>query len=202
MPDLQSALFDIAEIRRQMTRAVVFRGFRAATTLFSACAAVGGAAAQAAWVPQPAGSIDTYLYLWLCVVVVSLSVIGAGVLYRYQRSDSPLQRDLTATTIGQFMPTLVTGAMLTVVIAEFNIQVSWMLSGLWLMLTGLGVFASRRSLPRGTSVVAAWYILAGLYTLACGRGVGWSPWAMGIGFGVGQSAAAAVLYFGLERRRA
>jgi hypothetical protein len=47
--------------------------------------------------------------------------------------------------------------------------------------------------------VAIFYLVTGLLTLASGRGdLAFSPWAMGLPFGVGQFFAAGVLYRTLE----
>ena len=74
-----------------------------------------------------------------------------------------------------------------------------LLPGLWSILFSLGVFASRRLLPRAIVGVAWFYLLAGLGCLAMAQGeASLSPWAMGIPFGGGQLLAAAVLYRTLE----
>ena len=76
-----------------------------------------------------------------------------------------------------------------------------MLPGLWSLLFGVGVFSSRRFLPRGTSVVGGWYLISGLVsiTVSAPRSL-FSSWEMGVIFGVGQSLAAGVLYWNLERK--
>jgi len=74
-------------------------------------------------------------------------------------------------------------------------------AGLWAMLFSLGIFASFRLLPRATFWVAVYYLMASAFCLAWGQGEwAYSPWAMGLTFGVGQLLAAAVLYWTLERQ--
>jgi len=76
-----------------------------------------------------------------------------------------------------------------------------MLPGLWAVCFSLGIFASRTLLPRGIAPVAGYYLIAGCMNLVLARGpAAFSPWAMGLTFGVGQLLAAAVLYWNLERR--
>ncbi len=71
-----------------------------------------------------------------------------------------------------------------------------MLPGLWSIVFGLGVFASYRLLPSATFWVATYYMIAGGVCLIIGQGPrALSPWLMVITFGVGQSIAAAILYW-------
>ena len=75
-----------------------------------------------------------------------------------------------------------------------------MLPGLWAILFSLGVFASFRLLPRPTYWVGVYYLMAGACCLAWAQGeAAFSPWAMGLTFGIGQFLAAAILYWNLER---
>lgn len=102
--------------------------------------------------------------------------------------------------VGQFAPSVVAGGLLMFVLAWFAPENLWMLPGLWSLLFGLGIFASYRLLPRATFLVAAFYLIVGLADLALAQGpFAFSPWAMGIPFGVGQLFAASVLYWTLER---
>jgi hypothetical protein len=98
------------------------------------------------------------------------------------------------------LPCVVAGGLATLVIARSPEPVAWMLPGLWAIFFSLGVFASRRLLPRATIWVAFYYLIAGLAGLALARGEhALSPWAMGLSFGGGQLLAALVLYRTLER---
>ena len=75
----------------------------------------------------------------------------------------------------------------------------WLLPGVWMILFALGVFASRRLLPRSVFAVGAYYLLAGLSVLLMERGAQLQPSVMGSIFGAGQLFAAVILYFTLER---
>jgi hypothetical protein len=76
-----------------------------------------------------------------------------------------------------------------------------LLPGLWAVLFGLGVFASRPYLPRATGWVALFYLAAGgLLLWAADRpGVALNGWGVGGVFGVGQLATALVLHRNVER---
>jgi hypothetical protein len=201
MVPLREALSQISEIRQQMADAQVFRGYRSATTAFTALVAAGAAAAQARWVPDPARQMHAYLGLWCGAAMLSVVVVGVEMVVRCRRAGSPLQSQITRVVADQFVPSLVAGGLLTFVIAKFAPDCFWALPGLWAVLFSLGVFASRRFLPRSITLVAGYYLLAGLCCLTLDRATAaLSPWTMGLLFGAGQLLTAAVLYWSLERR--
>ena len=202
--ELRDALDQISEIRERMARGQVFRGYRAVTTGFTAVLAVLTSAAQAAWVPRPHVDVDDYLWLWCGAAVLSLVVVGSEMAVRAVRSGSALHRQMTMLAVDQFVPCLVAGALVTYAIGKFAGDVVWIMPGLWAVLFSLGVFASRRFLPRGVGVVAGYYLLAGLICLAVGRHgrTALWPWTMAIVFGTGQLLAAGVLWWTLERNHA
>ena len=104
------------------------------------------------------------------------------------------------SAVEQFLPAIVAGLLLTVVLVRCATQSVWMLPGLWQVIFSLGVFSSCQFLPRPMFAVGVWYLAAGLSCLALGGGT-WtlSPWTMGVPFGIGQVLVAAVLQFGYRR---
>ena len=106
--------------------------------------------------------------------------------------------EMVHPTLEQFLPPIVAGLLVTVVL-RYAPQGRWMLAGLWQMLFSMGVFASCRFLQRQMFAVGVWYIVAGLTCLALGGERSFSPWAMGIPFGIGQLLVAAVLQFGYRQ---
>lgn len=201
--ELRDALTQISEIRLQMARTEVFRGFRAMPVAFSGVLALATAGFQVAWIREPAQELSGYLGLWIGAAVISAVAAGAEMVIRVRNSASPWTREITWLAVEQFMPCLVAGGLLTFVLIRFAPEALWMLPGLWQILFSLGVFASCRLLPRATFGVAVFYLATGLACLALAHGeYALSPWAMGLPFGVGQLLAAAVLYRTLECRDA
>jgi hypothetical protein len=195
--ELNDALTQISEIRQQMARGEVFRGYRAATTAFTGVLALAASIIQATWMPD---TLAAYLIIWLTAAVISLIVVGVEMAYRTSKSGSVLQREMSLHAVQQFLPCLVAGGLLTFVMVrsvEFEL---WLLPGLWAILFSMGIFASRRFLPRGTTLVAGYYLLAGLLCIAI-TSEHWAlwPWTMGLEFGIGQLFASAVLWWSLER---
>jgi hypothetical protein len=198
--ELREALTQISEIRQQMARTEVFRGYRALPVAFTGLLAVLAALFQSAFVRDPAQDMGGYLGLWIGTAVLSAVAAGVEMMLRWREAGSSLRREITWLAVEQFLPCLVAGGLLTIVLVRAAPESLWMLPGLWQILFSLGVFASSRLLPRATSGVAVFYLMTGLLTLALAHGdAAFSPWAMGVPFGVGQLFAAGVLYRTLER---
>jgi hypothetical protein len=205
--ELREALTQIAEIRQQMARGQVFRGYRSATTAFSGFIALIAGAVQMTLLPDPAkyspNDARAFVLLWVAAAVLNLLVAGLEMAIRTRRSNSQVQRQLTLLAVEQFTPSLVAGALLTWVFFDGLPADIWMLPGLWMILISLGMFASARLLPRAVFGIGAFYLLAGIFVLLATRDPHspWrlSPWIMGGIFGIGQFAAAFILYWKLER---
>lgn len=195
MNDLHKALGDISSIRRQMARSTEFRGYGPATLATTSAFAVVAAVGQARWLPDPADGISLYLSIWISAAVLSAVLTGAQMYTRARRMHSGLSQEMIRMAVEQFMPAAGAGALITVVLVRCASATLWMLPGIWQIIFSLGVFASCRFLPRPMVAVGAWYLLTGLACLSLGDARAFSPWAMGIPFGVGQLLVAAVLLF-------
>src|SRR4029079_16331846 len=126
--------------------------------------------------------------------------LGIGLFLDYRQNRSPLSRSTIMLAVGQFLPCIIAGGLVAFVLWHQAPQCLWMLPGLWSILFGLGVFASCRLLPRATFWVGVHYLLAGAACLAWAQGEhAFTPWAMGLSFGLGQFLAAGILYWTLER---
>lgn len=198
--ELREALSQIAEIRARAAAAERFRGYRSVPVGTSGAVAVLAAVLQPLLVPDPVADVAGYLALWVATAAVGATAAGSGLLFRHWSARHPLSRELTLLAVGQFVPCLAAGALVTLVIARHTPEFTRVLPGLWQVIFALGMFASCRLLPRATAAVAAFYLLSGTVNLAVSGGpAAFSPWAMGLPFGLGQAAMAAVLYWNLER---
>lgn len=198
--DLNEALAQISEIRLQMARAVVFRGYRAVTAASTGIIGLAAAGLQAILLPEPAENVPAYLTLWIATALLCLALVGIELLTRCRRSRSALTQEMTWNAIEQLLPAVAAGGLLTVVLVRSAPESLWMLPGLWQIVYSLGIFASCRFLPRATFWMGVFYLGTGLACLALAQGqAAFSPWAMGLPFGVGQLLSAAVLYWSLER---
>lgn len=197
---LDDALRQISDIRHQMARSEVFRGYRSVTVAVSSALGLLAAGGQRWWVVSPAIELERYLWLWIGVAAVSAVVAGAEMLWSLRGAGPGLARERTLLAVEQFLPCVVVGALLTLVIYRAAPEVAWLLPGLWSLVYGLGVFASYRLLPPQVFWVGSYYVLCGCASLVWGQGDNaFSPWQMGISFGGGQALSAMVLYWTLER---
>jgi hypothetical protein len=198
--ELRHALAQVSEIREHLTRTELFRGYRSLTVAFSGVVGLAAAAFQAIWLQQPTEQLTAYLALWVSAAVLNLAIVGIEMLFlnRWMRTGLARQRTLFAAE--QFVPALVVGGFVTIVIIKRATEVAWMLPGLWALLFSLGIFASCRLLPRPIFIAGTWYVVGGVLALMWGRGeAALSPWSMGIVFGGGQLLTATILYLTLER---
>ncbi|MGH7139452.1 MAG: hypothetical protein ACREHD_27215 [Pirellulales bacterium] len=201
MLPLDEALAQISDIRGHLVRTETFRGYRAAIVGFSAVVAIAAAMLQGAIIPEPMSAAGTYLVLWIGAALISLAVAAVEMSLRCARVASPLTIERTRQAVEQFVPCLVAGALVTCVVYRYAGSCVWMLPGLWSIIFSLGIFASWRMLPRPAIWIAVYYLTAGTLSLAMAQGErALAPWAMGGTFGIGQTLAATILYYTLERR--
>lgn len=201
--ELHEALQQISDIRQQMARSEVFRGYRSLTVGFSGAIGLLAAAFQSQWVASPATDLGRYVGLWAGVALLCVAVAGVELFLRARNAGEGLARDMTRLAVEQFLPSLVVGALLTVCIYRSAPDVAWMLPGLWSLIFGLGVFASCRLLPSPMVWAGLYYVVSGCCCLRWGQGeFAFSPLQMAVSFGGGQLLCAAILYWTLERQHA
>ena len=199
--ELREALAQITEIRAQIAQNETFRGYRSLTV------GLTGLAALLVLVPRQSGFLrrkTTWRPTWRCGLALPREV--------WPSTDWRSPCDPTGTP-GQWLgrprgwpssslsPSVAAGGLLSAAIVFEAPEYMRMLPGLWSIVFGLGIFASCRLLPSPTFWLAVYYLVGGVAILAFVRGdAAFSPWIMAGTFGVGQSLAAAILYFTLERR--
>jgi hypothetical protein len=199
MTELRQALDDISAIRTQVARGTQFRGYGPLSVASSGVLALLVAGAENRWMAGANYGLKSFLGVWIATAAVSVLLSALETIFRARRVHSGLAMEMIQAAAEQFLPCIVVGILLTVVLMRIAPQDSWMLPGLWEVMFSLGVFASCRFLPRQMFGVGAWYLAAGLVCLLVASGHhALSPWAMGIPFGIGQLLVAAVLRYGFE----
>lgn len=197
--DVPQALDRIEEIHAQMAKGEVFRGYRPVPV-----ALAGAVGLLSGWL-QPllvaAGDDGSgFVAFWLAIAALNVALIAGVVGLGYARSRDAFARRHTVQVVGQFVPCLLAGAAVSVCLPAADAGLARLLPGLWALLFGLGVFASRPYLARATGWVALFFVVAGTALLAflpatfAALGL-----AHGLVFGAGLLAAAVVLHLDLPR---
>ena len=196
--DLARALDRIEEIHAQVAKGEVFRGYRPVPV-----ALAGAIGLLAAWLQPrlvPEGDAARFLAFWLTVAAAGFAVNAGVVGVGYVRSRDPFARRHTRQVVGQFVPCLLAGAVVSLALPAAEPGLVRLLPGLWALLFGLGVFASRPYLARATGWVALFFVVAGSALLAFPPvSLGVLGLAHGLVFGIGLLAAAVVLHLDVPR---
>jgi hypothetical protein len=199
MSELRQALAEISAIRTQVARETQFRGYGPRSTAASGVLAILVASVQSLWFKASHGDARVFLVVWVSTAAVAAGISAWETYFRTRKVHFGFSREMIQAAIEQFLPAMVVGLMLTVVLVQVAPRELWMLPGLWQLSFSLGIFASCRFLPRPMFAVGLWYLVAGLACLAIEGGPHeLSPWTMGIPFGIGQLFLAAVLKYGYE----
>jgi len=199
MSELRQALAEISAIRTQVARETQFRGYGPRSTAASGVLAILVASVQSLWLQGSRADARVFLMVWVSTAAVAAGFSAWETYVRTRKVHFGFSREMIQAAIEQFLPAMVVGLMLTVVLVRVAPRELWMLPGLWQLSFSLGIFASCRFLPRPMFAVGLWYLVAGLACLAIEGGPhALSPWTMGIPFGIGQLFLAAVLKYGYE----
>ena len=194
MTDVGRALEQIAEIHEHLAKSEIYRGWRSIPV---ACSGLVGIAAGAT---QPALDASGFTFYWVTIGTLALLVGCSEIAWHFVMRATPTERRRSSQVLGQFLPALVAGALVTGALVRFGPEFVRLLPGVWALLFGVGIFAARPYVPRASGWVALYYWTAGLLLLWSSDWLNvLSPWAVGGTFGGGQLLAAVVLYWNLER---
>jgi hypothetical protein len=199
MTDLNRALVDIRNIRRQVAQTTEFRGYGPLTLTATAVLALLGGVVQSHWIPEPANRPVQYVALWLTTAVLCAALIASQMLARARRLHSGMADEMIRAAVAQFVPAGVAGAILPFILLHVTHGVFWMLPGLWQIIFALGVFASCRCLPRPMLLAGAWFLLAGLACISIGDERALAPAMMAGSYAIGMTLVAAIHYLSAKK---
>lgn len=196
--DVPQALDRIEEIHAQIAKGEVFRGYRPVPVAIAGAVGLFAGWLQPRFVPE--GDATRFLAFWIAVALLNVAVNAAVIAAGYARCGDAFARRHTRRVVGQFVPCLLAGAAVSLGLPAAGSPLVPLLPGLWALLFGLGVFASRPYLARATGWVALYFVVAGTALLL-------SPpptfaalgLAHGTVFGAGLLGAAVVLHLDLPR---
>jgi hypothetical protein len=193
MTDIDSALRHVARIRDQLAASTRFQGFAPAIVAATGALALALALYQT-WTTEPTTDARPALVQWIMLAVICTAMIGTEAVIRARRFHRAMADTMINTALRQFLPCGMAGAIAGIVILTRAPDQVWMLPGLWQLLVAVGICASLVSLSRQMAWAAGWYFIAGAASLLCmSEGNAFSPWSMGLPFGLGQLLVALVL---------
>jgi hypothetical protein len=188
--EVRDALDQLDRIHEQLTKCEVYRGFRVPAVALVGCVGLLAAAGQA-WVVSP-GESESFVWYWSAIGAAGL-LVGMGAAARsYLFREDDFERRRTRRVMGQFLPCVLAGGLLTLALSRTGAFVP-LLPGVWAVVFGLGVVAVRPHLPRAVGLIGVGYVLAGGLLLA------WRPaeppgWCVGGVFGIGHLITATALW--------
>jgi hypothetical protein len=188
--EVRDALDRLDRIHEQLTKAEVYRGFRVPAVALVGCVGLLAAAGQA-WA-VPAHEPLAFVWYWSAVGAAGALVGFAAAVRSYFFREDDFERRRTRRVMGQFLPCVLAGALLTAALARSESFVP-LLPGMWAVVFGLGIVAVRPHLPRAVGFIGVAYVLAGGLLLA------WLPpepsgWCVGGVFGAGHLITAVALW--------
>jgi hypothetical protein len=189
--DLSRALADLSEIHAQIAKGEIYRGYRPLPLAISGVIGI-----VAAWLERPGlGASDPVGFvLYWCGIAVFAGFVGASeIIFNYVVHEGGAARRQTRRVVGQLLPSVLAGIIITASFVRLGASLVPLLPGLWALCFGLGTFASRPYLPRASLLVAFYYYAAGVVLLWIAQGEALNGWWVGGTFGVGQLIGAAVL---------
>ena len=164
---VDEALGQIAEIHDQLARGEHYRGFRPISVALSGL--IGLLAALAwplvvnfSW--YDGAGPTAFAIFWLVVAAIAGGVGDEPAVYSYLFHENEFTRRRTRRIGGQFLPCVVAGLFVTIAAIRAGENVVHLLSGVWMLLFSLGVFAARPFLPRSIGWVGLFYLIAGADT--------------------------------------
>jgi hypothetical protein len=151
---------------------------------------------------EPAGAVRLAVMQWIALAVISTALIGTEAVIRARRFHRAMADTMVTTTLRQFLPAGVAGAIVGIIILTRAPEHAWALPGVWQLLIAVGICAALANLPRQMAWAAGWYFLAGAASLFWMSATSsFSPWSMGLPFGVGQMLVALLLHLAAKDRR-
>ncbi|MHB8141478.1 MAG: hypothetical protein ACYDHD_09565 [Vulcanimicrobiaceae bacterium] len=193
MTDLERALLDIAEVRERLAVSQRFKGYSGIAAATSGAFALVAGVVQAVLVPLPMGAAQGRIYfaIWL-ICCAAAALVNYGAIAQWFVSDASIRDRWQTRTVGiSILPALIFGAAFSfALVANRRFD---LLPGVWYGCYGVGLLASRTTIPRGAVGIAALFLVAGMALLFAPASLTLSWWVLPLGFGLGQIAIGIML---------
>jgi hypothetical protein len=190
---LTEVLERVSQIHAQLAKGEVYRGYRPLAVALAGGCGILGLMVQPLLV-GPEDFRGCVLY-WMGVAAVACLVGGGATAVNHFFREDEFARRRTRHVLGQFLPCLVVGAILTAGVWKLDDTALVLLPGLWAVVFSLGLFASRPYLPAEVTWGGWWYLVMGSAFLAIPpANAEAAGWMVGGTFGAGHLMIALILY--------
>ncbi|MCA9781388.1 MAG: hypothetical protein KC800_31940, partial [Candidatus Eremiobacteraeota bacterium] len=133
--DVSQALEHLNEIRHHLGRNEIYRGYRSKTLALMGSVGFGGALfLLLGW--SSAKPLERVGF-WVAMAALNMAIAAWEILGDYGELKTDHQRRITRRTVGQFLPTMATGVLMTMVFVSQNHNLN-LLPGIWSVLFSLG----------------------------------------------------------------
>lgn len=188
MTDLERALADIAEVRERLGQVQRFKGYSGLAAVASGILAAAAGVVQWLLVPAvvtPHGG-RIYFAIWFACCAASVVVNYSAIAHWYVNDATARERWQTATVGFSILPALLLGAVLSFALLRAGLIA--FLPGVWCGCYGVGLIASRTTLPRAVVPICMAFLAAGAALLFVPPAIALAPWVLPATFGAGQIA--------------
>lgn len=174
-PEMQARAMDnLRFIRETMERAGAFTAISGWGEV-----AVGGTALAAAWLAARQTTPSAWLSIWIADAVLSAAIAAWFTANKARAAKTPLLSEPGRKFVFSFSPTMLVGALLTVLLVQNGMAAR--LPGVWLLLYGAAVITAGTFSVRIVPVMGAAFMALGVVALF--TPAAWGNALMAVGFG-------------------
>jgi len=141
---------------------------------------IGVSALVAAAVASRQTTSRAWLLVWLAEAVLGVAIAGFAMSRKSRTADVPLLNGPGRKFVLAFLPPMLVGVVLTIVL--YRAQAVWALPGVWLLLYGTAVMTGGAFSVRIVPVMGSCFMLLGVVALSAPLAA--RDWLMAAGFGV------------------
>lgn len=141
---------------------------------------IGVSALAASAIASRQTTSKAWLTVWLAEAVLGVVIAGFAMSRKSRTNDVPLLNGPGRKFVIAFLPPMLVGVVLTVVL--FRAQAVWALPGVWMLLYGTAVMTGGAFSVRIVPVMGSCFMVLG--TVALFAPLGARDWLMAAGFGV------------------
>jgi hypothetical protein len=195
---LNTALDQISEIHKHISKTEIFRGYRPFTIFCIGLSSICFSFFQLIFLKNSSPVEFIMQWIYLSMLIFSLVIINIIINYFFKMSS--LEKHQIRKILFQFIPSILAGALITITIIIKEQKVITLLPGVWAVIFGLTIISISPYLPELLYFVGFFYLISGgilFYLIKFNLSL--YPLFMGFTFGLGHIISSWVLYLYLKQ---